>query len=113
MIRRRREARLAGERAEQAERVITEAADIAISRARRTLMDRMPTLPLQDRLGDRERVDVAHVLEITRARFGMDVTAAEAASALRSRLELRMGEMDLLTDAYDGTETGAPSRAHA
>ncbi|MDX2973816.1 hypothetical protein PWY87_35775 [Kribbella solani] len=78
------------------------AADIAITRARRTLSARMPTLPLQDRLNDRERVDVDDVIGVAHEHFGLAAIPQErAAAALRARYEHRTGSMDLDTDAYD------------
>ncbi|MFD3622583.1 hypothetical protein ACFWWT_47140 [Streptomyces sp. NPDC058676] len=78
------------------------AADIAITRARRTLSARMLTLPLQDRLNDRERVDVDDVLAVAHEHFGLVAIPPErAAAALRARYDHRTGAMDLDTDAYD------------
>jgi len=77
------------------------AADLVISRARRALTDRMPSLPLAERLTDREWVTVADVQGEAAAFFGLvAVDPGRAAAALRARYELRSGGMDLLTDAY-------------
>jgi hypothetical protein len=89
------------QRAEETAAQLVESADTAISTARRTLMNRMPSLPLQDRLSDRERVDVAHVLAVALERFHLEVEPRTAAAVLRGRYELRTGAMDLDTDAYD------------
>lgn len=81
------------------------AADIAISRARRSLTDRAPALPLSLRPLDRERVDVADVLDVVHEHFGIAAVPPErAAAALRARYELRAGTMDLDTDAYERTD---------
>ena len=90
---------------EAAERLVAqlvESADTAISAARRTLMDRVFSLPLEQQVTDRERVDVDDVLAVARDRFGLtDVRPDTAAAVLRGRYELRLGSMDLDTDAYD------------
>lgn len=81
---------------------LRESADIAITRARRTLSSRMPTLPLEDQATDRERVDVDDVLAVAYEHFGLAAIPPErAAAALRARYEHRTGAMDLDTDAYD------------
>jgi hypothetical protein len=100
-IRRRRE-RLATERqAAHFDAQLRESADIAITAARRALIRRMPTLSLQERVQDRERVDVQDVLDTGWEHFGLtDVPRERAAAILRARYELRTGSMDLATDAY-------------
>jgi hypothetical protein len=78
------------------------AADIAITRARRELNRRMPTLSLREGAYDRERVDVDDVLAVAHEHFGLAAVPPErAAAALRARYEHRTGGLDLDTDAYD------------
>ncbi|MET7843681.1 hypothetical protein ABZT45_34770 [Streptomyces sp. NPDC005356] len=101
-IRRRRDRRAAEQWAAHLRAQLRESADIAITRARRELGRRMVTLPLEVRLQDRERVDVADVLAVACEHFGLtDAPAGQAAAILRDRFELRTGSMDLLTDAYE------------
>ncbi|MCX4707160.1 hypothetical protein [Streptomyces sp. NBC_01373] len=81
---------------------LRKAADIAITRARRMLSERMPTLPLQEQGYDRERVDVDDVIGVAHEHFGLVAIPQERAAAiLRARYELRTGALDLDTDAYD------------
>lgn len=74
--------------------LVQEAADRAISRARRTAGP-----------GERGRVDVADVLGISAGELGMvgrvAVHPVDAAEALRARYELRACGLDLDTDAYE------------
>lgn len=72
---------------------LREAADMAITRARRAA----PT-------GERWRVDVDDVLAAAHDHFGLAAIPPEkAGAALRARYELRAGPVDLDTDAYDGS----------
>ncbi|MFE4678203.1 hypothetical protein [Streptomyces sp. NPDC056723] len=102
VIRRRRERRAAARQADHLRAQLRASADIAITRARRELSRRMVNLPLEERLQDRERVDVEDVAAVAREHFGLtEVPTGRAAAILRDRFELRTGSMDLLTDAFE------------
>lgn len=104
VLRRRRAAAAARAHAVYVDRLLSQAVDIAITRARRLLTARMPLLTLDERLTDRERVDVADVLAVAADHFGLtEVPADRARAILQARYGLRSGGMDLDTDAYDQT----------
>ncbi|MFJ1967747.1 hypothetical protein ACIO93_03665 [Streptomyces sp. NPDC087903] len=85
------------------------AADIAVTARRRALADLLRSDPGTG--GERVlrgRVDVDDVLEYARQHFGLTAVPRErAASALRTRYELRGGHRDLDTDAYSPAHDSA------
>ncbi|MFF9786366.1 hypothetical protein [Streptomyces nigrescens] len=81
---------------------LLDAADAAISLARRALYDVVwPQLPPRERLHAFGEVTVENVTELMHLHYGIAAIPPErAAAALRARYEARSGRMDLTTDAY-------------
>ncbi|MCX4784139.1 hypothetical protein [Streptomyces sp. NBC_01264] len=88
--------------AAQFDQQLLDAADAAVSVARRTLYDTVwPQLPPRERLSAFGVVSVEDVTDLMYRRHGIVAIPPErAAAALRARYEARSGRIDLHTDAY-------------